>query len=268
MDSRRAQIGSAPASKLSVTERLDQLLQHSLEWVLENSRIVVVALVSALVVGGAAAGLYEWLTSRSEAAFDDVARVQSALDRALAREMQSAGAANPDLAKKAKEDAVKAREDAVKGFDAVMNERSGSLAGTVAGLSAARLEIEQDKLDAAGQRLEKLAGTASDDVARAAVLRLRGYVLEETGHPDQAADLYAQIGAIEEYPGRIQAYVQAAETYERLGKIAPAIQALEALTLVAPEYAEQADILPQLETLRARLGRESEGKPAESKPAE
>jgi tetratricopeptide (TPR) repeat protein len=236
--------------------------------VLENSSTVVVALVGALLVGGLAAGAYEWVSSRSEAAFDDVARVQTALEKALMREASAAGAANPDLAKKAREEAVKAREDAVTGFDAVMKERSGTLAGTVAGLSAARLEIEQDKLDAAGQRLEKLAESADGDISRAAVLRLRGYVLEETGHADQAADLYAQIGAIEEYPGRIQAYVQAAETYERIGKIAPAVQALEALTLVAPEYAEQADILPQLETLRARLGRETEGKPAESKPAE
>lgn len=272
VDSRRAQIGSAGSGpKQSFTERIDDALQRGLEWVLANSQSVVVGFVGALVIGGIAAGIYEWIQSRSVAAFDDLAKVQLTLGKALQAEQTAlAGAetANPDIATKAREDAVagakKAREDALAGYDGVMTKHSGTLAGTSAGLAAAQLEIADSKLDAASQRLEALAKDAPDAVSRAAVLRLRGYVLEETDHSDQAADLYFEIGGIEEYPGRIQAYVQAAETYERLGKIDRAVESLEALTLIAPEYAERADILPQLETLKARLA-QGDTPPAEKK---
>jgi tetratricopeptide (TPR) repeat protein len=272
VDSRRAQIGSpSSGSKPRLTERFDEALQHGFEWVLANSRLVVAGLIGALVVGGLAAGIYEWVESRSVKGFDELARVQLSLDKALQLEASSLGAgtdtANPELATKLREDAIagakKAREDALVGFDTVMNEHAGSLAGTAAGLSAAQLEIKDGKLPAADQRLEKLAAGAPDAVSRAAVLRLRGYVLEETDRADQAADLYFQIGGIEEYPGRIQAYVQAAETYDRLGKTDKAVKSLEELNLIAPDYAERADILPWLETLRARLARETEAKPAE-----
>jgi tetratricopeptide (TPR) repeat protein len=265
VDSRRAQIGSAgPVARQSLTHRLDEALQLAFDWVVDNSRTVVAVLVGALIIGASAAGIYEWLQSRRMEAFDDLARVQRALDKALPLEASGFGTldtANPEIARKA-------REEAVSGFDAVASQHSGSLPGTAAGLRAARLEIALGKLDAADARLEKLTTEVSGGVERAAVLRLRGYVLEETGRQEQAADLYAEVGAIEEYPGRIQSFVQAAETYERVGKLEPAIQALEALSAAAPEYAEQADILSQLETLRARQGREANRKPEAPKPAE
>jgi tetratricopeptide (TPR) repeat protein len=266
VDSRRAQIGSAGASKLSVTERFDELLQHALGWVLDNSRMVVAGLVGALLIGALAAGTYEWLQWRSEAAFDELAKVQITFDKAMPQDLGATETANPEIAAKNLEIAKAAREAALTGFDEVSKRHSGTLAGTAAGLSAARIEIVLGKLPEADQRLAQLAETADDDVSRATVLRLRAYVLEETGHEDQAADLYAQVGAIEAYPGRIQAYVQAAETYQRLGKVAPAIQAFEALTLVAPEYAERADILPQLEALRARQARETGSEPTPPAP--
>jgi hypothetical protein len=275
VDSRRAQIGSAgSAARQGWTERIDEVLQRGFEWVITNSRAVLAGFVGALLIGGIAAGIYEWIDHRNTAAFDDLSQVQFALDTALREQSKALSAeetANPEIGKKAREDAVagakKAREEALAGFDRVMTEHSGTLAGTSAGLLAAQLEIADDKLPAADQRLAALAETAPDELSRAAVQRLHGYVLEETDRSEQAADLYFQIGGIEEYPGRIQAYVQAAETYERLGKIAEAVKALEALTLIAPEYAERADILPQLETLKARLARES-GAPAAEKAGE
>lgn len=267
MDTRRASIEAGTPSKLSLTERLDEGMQRGFEWVIDNSRTVVAVLVGALVIGGGVAGVYEWIQARRAAAFDALASVERTLEKALAAsQVPATETANPEIAQKARDAAPelekKAREDAIAGFDAVIADHSGSVAAFAAALRAARLEIALGRLDAADKRLEELAKRAGDDVARAAALRLRGYVLEETDRAEQAAELYAQVGGIESYPGRIQSYVQAAETYERIGKIPAAIEALEKLSVIAPEYAEQADILSQLETLRARLAREGGAKPS------
>jgi tetratricopeptide (TPR) repeat protein len=261
VDTRPASIEpTRPASKRRIGERFDETLQRGFEWVIDNSQTVIAVLVGTLLIGGIAAGIYEWIESSRNAAFDELARVERALEKALPRDASGLpviDTANPEIAKKA-------REEALAGFDRVAAEHSGSLAGTAAALHAARIEITLGRLDAADQRLAALIPTLDGDVERATALRLHGYVLEETNRGEQAADLYARVGAIEAYPGRIQSYVQAAETYERIGKVPQAIAALEALTAIAPEYAEQADILSQLETLRARQVRE--GTP--SKPAE
>jgi len=237
---------------LGITERIDLGFQNGLEWIVDHSNAVVAALGAVVLTGIVAAAAYEWSKSRDAAVFDELARIERDLAKIapVARGSLSLLETQPDAAA-----AKAAREKALADLTRLADDEGGERPGSAAALLAANLEIDLEQYDAASQRLEKLLATDDDPQTRGTALRLRGFVLEEQGKIDEAAELYRQSGAVEGYLGRAYSYLQAADTYERVGKNAEAITQYQAAAAVAPVMAQQLGLAQKIVEL-------NEGAPA------
>jgi len=240
----------------------ESFLSRGLDWINDHRAEFLAGLVAAILLGGASAGVWEWRNSRERGAHEALAQIESTLVRELGGDPNTNNGFSPALygaiilpaplepadANRARE----AREKALAAFAALSEERSGTFAATVAVLRAAEVELQLERYADADARLAALI----DDLGRGAEVRgvalhMRGGVLEELERPQEAAQLYADAGAIEAYPGRIQAWLAAALTYERLGMRERALASYDAIRLISPEFAERGGLLDRIEDLRA-----------------
>lgn len=235
----------------AAAEGFQASLERGFEWVNANARIVLVALGAFVVLGGLAAGIFEYTRVRGTGALDALATVE----RAFAQRMGASGGVVliPEPANA--EQAAKAREEALAGFAEVARLHAGSVAAQVAEIRAAELEIDLGRLDAARDRLRALgAGLAQDDPRRGVALRLLGYVLEEQGLPQEAGEAYAEAGRVTTYRARAAVFAEAGESFARAGQLERAIEALGQVIAIDSDYAAQIGIPERRQELEALAG--------------
>ncbi len=232
------------------TERRLEGFEARLEQVFEaieaHSREVIIAGVALLLLGGLAAGLYEWQKS-------SVNDAQLALDEVDWTFLEAMGGRRDDLypVEPANEQQARsAREEALAGYELVIEEHGG-VSGEIAQIRAAEVEVGLGRLEAAERRLAETADETSGDALRASALRLHGFVLEELLRPLDAAARYEAAAAIESYPAREDLWISASEARVRGGDMAGAASDLREVLGIAPEYAERLGLVERLESVEA-----------------
>ena len=229
-------------------EGFEARMEAGFEWLEAHAREVVAAL-AVLLLGGAGLALgYEWYRGAEESA-------QLALSRVEQRYLEGMGASRDDVVpvEPANADRARAaREEALAGYGAVASEYGG-LARDIAELRAAELEIGLGRLEAADTRLLAAGEQISEDIVRAAALRLHGYALEELDRLEDAARAYEAAAAIEAYPAREDLWLAASEVRLRAGDPAGAASALREILVIAPEAAERRGLVERIEGLEASL---------------
>jgi tetratricopeptide (TPR) repeat protein len=231
---------------------LDGRIQDLLEWVTAHGREFVIGLGVLAAAAVVLAIVWESARSRRADALTEWAKIEAAFAAEMGSEPTAtlvAEPANPEQAKAA-------REAALAKYEAFAQSHSGSDLAANALLRAAELEVDLGRLDAADARLQALvAQLDGDDPRKGVALRLRGYVLEELGRPDQAAEAYEAGGALESYPPRALLWLAAARTHMRLGANERALQALDEAVAAEPELASDAAIERERKILQAALAR-------------
>jgi predicted negative regulator of RcsB-dependent stress response len=242
-------------------------LQDAFAWANDHGREIMVGLAALLLAGAIASGVYEW---RRRA----VAEEQTALARIDGRFSLAMGA-NPGeffVPEPANaEQAVKAREAALAELDEFIAKHAASPLSAVAGIKAAELEVDLGRLDAAADRLAKLAESLPASDARGAVaLRLRGYALDQKGDTMAAAEAYEAGAKVESYPPRALLWISAGDAYARANAPERSIAAYREALAASPELAQQEQIVQRIGIQQARLDaapkREAAAAPEAAKP--
>ncbi len=230
-------------------EGFEGRIEDVFEWITAHAREVITGLLAFLVVGGTAAGLWEWSSRRAAAAQADLAAVELAYNLAMGSSPRTVFTAEPANA----DQALRARQAALAGFQAVSDEHPGSVASSIAQICAAEMEIELDRTDASQARLAALAAELDrSDLMRAVALRLRGYALEELGRWGEAGIAYADAAMIAAYPDRPAVWLSSAESYARAGDLDGELGAYQQILELDPAYAERQQITERLNALGGR----------------
>ena len=230
----------------------DAVLERLFERASEHARSLAIGLGVVVVMGVAAAVLYDRAKGAQEEAASALAVVEAQFSAAMGAppgEPLPPEPANANIARLA-------REAALEDLELVISQHEGSQAARIAAIRAAEMEIDLGRLDAASERLRELpARLALDDPKRAMALRLAGYVLDEQGEPLAAAEAYELGAEVTTYPGRPMLLHAAAEAYERAGEYQRAIEAYQqSLAVAAEELGQPTRILRRIEALEYRLG--------------
>jgi tetratricopeptide (TPR) repeat protein len=224
-------------------------IQQAFEWIAAHPRQVIGTLAAILVVGGVAAGIWEWRSRGEAAAQEALERTQRSLAEKLGGDPRLTlipEPANQDLARAA-------REAALAGLDAVATEHATTRAAAFARLRAAEVALDLGKRDDALTRLDALVGAlAADDPLRAIALRLAGYIRVEQQDFAGAAESYAQAGGVASYPDQGAAWYDAGRNYERAGAFDRAADAYAKAVAADPELAEREGIVDRMAAVQAR----------------
>lgn len=227
-------------------ENFEATLEGGFEWLENNRRIVGIAAVSVLALGGLLAVAIEWSSRQEAGAQVRLSQIEKAYLEAMGAAPGQLEAPEPANA----DQATQARETALAGYDEVIAEYGSRTAGLLATLRAAELEIGLERSDAAVARLELVVDQAgADELLGATANRLLGFVYEELEQPAAAAGAYQAAASAEDYPGRETAWLAAAETYLRAGDNDAAVSAFRALKQVDAEYAAAIGADSRLEAL-------------------
>jgi tetratricopeptide (TPR) repeat protein len=226
-------------------------LQDGFDWANAHGREVIAGLALLFVAGSIAAGVYEW-RKRSLAEGDaELARIEARFTQAMGATANDTFITEPANADQAK----KAREASLAELDAFIAAHGLSVdQAKIASLRAAEIEVDLGRLPDADKRLEALgAAFASDDPRRAVALRLRGYVLDQSGNSLGAAEVYQTAAEVKAYPPRALLFVKAGEAFARAGAPARAIAAYRQALATSPEVAEQEGIVGRIGVQQALL---------------
>jgi len=232
---------------------LDQRLEEAFERLGEYGREIVIGLIVFAVVGSALAGAWEWNRRQAEQQQRALSEVEIALNRGLGANPRAVFPAEPANS----EQALAARGQALAAFDALASEYAGSIAGQLATLRAAELEIDLGRRTAAIERLRALVPTLdADSVVRAVALRLQGYALEAGESYAEAAEAYASAGAIDVYPDRPAVWLSAANNYARVGDTDGQTIAYQNMLQLDPVFAEKQGVAEHLNRLAGQAAAE------------
>ncbi len=239
------------AATAAPSEGFQATLERAFDWVNRNARAVLWALGLFIVIGGAAAAVFEYTRMRSARA----ASALSVVEAIYAREM-GASPTTPLIPEPANpEHAARARADAIAGLEEVSRGYPGTLAAYMAEIRAAELEVDLVRLQDARDRLQALIASLEPGAAEKGIaLRLLGYVLEENGETLQAAEAYAQAGAIQAYRARAAAWGLAGDTFARAGQLERALEAYGQAIAIDTDFATRAGLPQRLEELQALAG--------------
>jgi len=225
-------------------------LQDGFEWANSHGREIVIGIVAALVVGGVTAGIWEYRGRRHDAAAAELARIEARFTQAMGATTGEQFISEPANAEQAK----KARETALAELDAFIVAQGSNDAAKLASLRAAEIDVDLGLLPDADKRLEVLASSfAEDDVRRAVALRLRGYVLDQSGDSLGAAEVYETGARIEAYPPRVLLWIAAGDCFSRAAQPERAIVAYRQALAASPEVAEQEGIIARIGIEQARI---------------
>jgi predicted negative regulator of RcsB-dependent stress response len=231
-------------------EGFEARLQDAFAWANDHAREIVVGAGVVLLVGAIAAGIFEWQRRQADAAETELAKIDSEFANAMGASPGEYFVPEPANA----EQATKARETAVGELDAFIQKQGTTPLGALAGIKAAELEVDLGKLDAADQRLAKLADSLGpDDPRRAIALRLRGYTLDQRGQTLAAAETYEAAAKVTGYPPRALAWIEAGDAYSRAKAPDRAITAYREVLANWPELAEQERIVQRIGVEQAAL---------------
>ncbi len=228
---------------------LDATIQDGLAWVAEHRKPLGIAAAVLLLLGVAAAGVYESRRSARAETAAELAAIEADLAAGLGGSRQDALPAEPANADQAR----RAREAALSRMETFAAEHSGPL-GRDARLRAAQLEADLAQLDAADARLQALVGELPDsDPRKGQALRLRGWVLEELDRPQEAATLYEQGAQLESYPARALLWIAASQVHTRLGDPTAALRALDRAIALQTDLGRSPQILRERAFLEAAI---------------
>jgi len=225
-------------------------LQDGFEWANSHGREIVIGIVAFLIAGGAVAGIWE-IRSRGRAAAEaELARIEARFTQAMGATTGELFVAEPANA----EQAQQARESALAELDAFVVAQGTSDSAWLARLRAAEIEVDLGRLPEADKRLEALAASFDEgDPRRAVALRLRAYVLDQSGDPLAAAELYEAGARIQAYLPRVLLWIQAGDGFARVRQPARAIAAYRQALSASPEVAEQEGIIVRIGIEQAKL---------------
>ena len=217
----------------------------------ENPRIVLSVLGVILAVA-AGVGVWETTSRRSEsAASAAVARVETAYREAMGAQpgdLEVPEPANPETAR-----AV--REDFAAQLLEVADAHSSSHAAVMARIEAGTLQWQNGDREGAIATWRLAARDAPDDALRGLALQRLAVGLESRGDPAAAAQAYAEAGALDGFPGRVDALAQAARCWLDAGERQ---KALDIYARIEAEGAKPGEIPEHiraaLEELRAQQG--------------
>ncbi len=227
-------------------EGFEGLIEDVFEWITAHAREVITGVGAFLIVGGTAAGFWEWSRRQAAAAQAELATVEIAYNLAMGSSPRTVFTAEPANADRA----LRAREAALAGFQGVSDEHPGSVAAAIGQIRAAEMEVELDRGDAAQARLDALAAELDrDELMRGVALRLRGYVLEELGRWGDAGIAYADAAMVASYPDRPAAWLASAESYARAGDADGELGAYQQILELDPAFAESQQITERLNAL-------------------
>lgn len=225
-------------------------LQDAFAWANDHGREIMVGLALFVLVGSLAAGLYEWRRRSLADDETDLARIDARFTSAMGANPGEYFVPEPANADQAKQ----AREAAVTELDAFIGKHAGSELAAVAGIKAAEIQVDLGQLDPAQERLGKLVESLGpDDPRRAIALRLRGYVLDQKGDAQAAAQAYEEGARIEAYPPRALLWISAGDAYARANAPERAIAAYREALTASPELADQEKIVQRIGIQQARL---------------
>jgi predicted negative regulator of RcsB-dependent stress response len=234
----------------------DAVLEGLFERIRLNSRTLGIALGVVLVLGVAAAAAYEYAKRAEVEALDALAEIEIQFSSAMGAPAGVAlvpEPANAALAERARETALTQLED-------FLSDYGSSGAAAVAAIRAAEMEVDMGRLEAASERLERLATDLdADDPRRAIALRLRAYVLEEQAQPVAAAEIYERAAEVTTYPARSLVLISAGEAFERAGEYRRAIGSYQQALAIAPDVSQQAGLLRRITMLEYKAAAADSG---------
>ena len=225
-------------------------LQDGFEWVNAHGREILVGLAVLFVTGLVAAGIWEWRQLSRAHGDAELARIEARYAASMGATTDDPFISEPANAEQAK----KAREAALAELDAFVAEHGSSDQAKIAGLRAAEIEVDLGRLPEAARRLEALAPTFdAADARRAIALRLRAYVLDQSGDTLGAAEAYETAAAVKGYPPRALLFVKAGDAFARAAQPERAIAAYRQALATSPEVAEQEGIVGRIGVQQALL---------------
>ena len=225
-------------------------LQDGFEWANAHGREIVIGIVAALIAGGVSAGVWEYRTRGRDGAAAELARIEAHFTQAMGSTSGEQLISEPANAEQAK----KAREAGLAELDAFIVTQGSSDAAKLASLRAAEIDVDLGLLPDADKRLEALAASYdSADVRRAVALRLRGYVLDQSGNPLAAAEVYEAGARIDAYPPRVLLWIAAGDCLARAAQPERAIVAYRQALAASPEVAEQEGIIARIGIEQAKV---------------
>src|SRR5512136_786655 len=119
-------------------EGFEARLQDAFAWANEHAREIVLGAVAVLLVGGIAAGIFEWRRRQSDAAETELAKIESEFANAMGAGPGEYFVPEPANA----EQATKARETALGELDAFIQKQGATPLAALAGIKAAEIEVD------------------------------------------------------------------------------------------------------------------------------
>jgi tetratricopeptide (TPR) repeat protein len=231
-----------------VIEEFESAAERMAQWVSANRWLALGTLALMLGVTAGIGGFRAWHERREAQASDALSATRSAYLSALGAQpgsFQEPELANPEAAREI-------REQFVERFDAVAQEHSGTVAGTLALLELADL---LDKLGRPAQTDEvwrrALASTSDNPGLRGVLEQRMAEVFEAREAWAEAAEAHARAGQLEGYPLRYWALLDAARCWAAAGDAARALELYEQVEREAPDLAVPEHLRLQHRELRA-----------------
>lgn len=231
-------------------EELEGAADRLGDWLEENLRIVIAAVVGVLVLAGVGA----WIVSVRESAAQ---QASTALSKVRVDYLSAMGAGPgalevPELANP--QAAAEIRSEYAARFDEVAERYPGTVAGALAALEVADLLRRGEGVEASLARLEQaLERAPADEPLRGMLLQRIAQDLESAGRWEEAARRHLQAAELDGYPLADWALADAARTTFEAGDPEGALALYDRLEAEAPALRLPDHLRAQVRELRASL---------------
>jgi len=241
-----------PESAAAALDELESLGDRLAAWAAEHVALLVGVGVGLLVLVGAIGVLRSSAESSRLERVEALALAEEEFRAAMGAEPGSVELpepANPAIAREA-------REAALARYQALAEDASGTVEGSLAALRAGELQAELgDPAAAVGTWRTALEGLSGDSPVRGLLLVQMAGSLEAQGEGGEAGAAYAEAADLDDYPLRDAALAEAARAYAQAGEVDAALQAFDELEARAPEFRVAPHVRTLLSELRARRAR-------------
>jgi hypothetical protein len=229
-------------------EEIEGAADRLARWIADNAWLVGGLLVIVLGTAAAWGGYRSWSQGREDAASNALDRVQTAYLMAFGA--QPGAIEEPELANPAAAMAI--REEYVAEFNAVAEEHSGTVAGTLALFEAAELLNRLGRPGETEEIWRQALASASGNPGLRGILQQRiAQAHEEHQAWAKAAEAHEQAGRTEGYALRYDALLDAARCFAAAGEKERALALYEEVEREAPDLGLPDHLRTQFRELRA-----------------
>ena len=230
-------------------EQVEGQAEGVFDWVRDNPRPVLLAIVVFVVGGSLIAGGYEFRVRAQLESQQELGRIESEFARAMGATPGAAlfpEPANP-------EQGQRAREAALAGFAGVIDENSGSRAAEWAMLRVAEIQLDLGRGEVAVAQLDELADAlAENDALRGVALRLLGTARTDAGDLAGGAEAYAAAARVEGYRDPAPLWIAAGRGFSASGHTERAIEAYNEALVADLALSEQEGLVDRIAVLEAQ----------------